>query len=356
MSRGVQSTATPVRTVKVRRMNLAYPEDSLPRHYVGGGDLVMSHVVTNLSAMFPEGEDFFVRSVRTYRDRIEDPELKKQVAGFIGQEAMHGREHRTFNARLNDMGYPTLEIDRVVKWSFSLGEKVLPKSVQLAITAALEHYTATLAEVILTDAEARQMIGDVDEVRSLFLWHALEESEHKAVAFDVYQQVCGNWRRRVLVMQAVTAGFLLAIVASTVRSLAVDRATYHPLRLGRSLARLRRSPFLRRPVLARLWAYNGRSFHPGDSDPEGLTDRWRAELFGPEGSLRTLLRTGEVEPPTLLEAGAELSQLVKCSWLCNQMQQGPAEQEGGGGGRRVDDRSDARRRSSMATSRRSRSS
>jgi hypothetical protein len=303
MSRGVDRTiATPSRTVKVRRINLSYPEDSLPRHYAAG-DLVMSHVVTNLSAMFPEGEDFFVRSVRNYRDRIKDPELKKQVAGFIGQEAMHGREHRTFNTRLNDMGYPTHEIDRVVKWSFRLGEKVLPKSVQLAITAALEHYTATLAEVILTDEEARRMI-DVEEVRSLFLWHALEESEHKAVAFDVYQQVCGNRRRRVLVMQAVTVGFLLAIVASTVRSLAVDRATYHPLRLGRSLARLRRSPFLRRSVLARLWAYNGRSFHPGDNDAEGLTDRWRTELFGPEGSLRTLLRTGEVETPTLVEAGA----------------------------------------------------
>ena len=72
----------------------------------------MSHVVTNLSAMFPEGEDFFVRSVRNYREQITDPELKKQVAGFIGQEAMHGREHRSFNVRLGEIGYPTREVDR----------------------------------------------------------------------------------------------------------------------------------------------------------------------------------------------------------------------------------------------------
>jgi uncharacterized protein len=288
------------RTVRTRRIALTYPQAGLPRHYVSG-DLVMSHVVTNLSAMFPEGEDFFVRSVRNYRDRIDDPELKKQVAGFIGQEAMHGREHRTFNARLAQLGYPTRQVDRSVKWGFALGEKVLPKSVQLAITAALEHYTATLAEVLLTDPEARQML-DVDEVRSLFLWHALEESEHKSVAFDVYQQVCGNRRRRVIVMQAVTVGFGIAIVASTVRSLLGDRATYHPLRLVRSLAALRHSPFLRRPVLGHLMSYNGRTFHPEDRDTGTLIDQWRAELFGTDGSLAPLLRSPEVDSPPLRAA------------------------------------------------------
>ena len=146
---------------------------------------------------------------------------------------------------------------------------------------------------------------DVEEVRSLFLWHALEESEHKSVAFDVYQQVCGNWRRRVIVMQAVTVGFLLAIVASTAGSLLRDPATYrHPVRLARSLGALRHSPFLRRPVLAHLWAYNGRSFHPEDSDTVAITDRWRAELFGTTGSLAPLLKTAEVEPPVRSEADA----------------------------------------------------
>jgi hypothetical protein len=301
MTSTTETTGTPARTVRTRRIALTYPGERLPRHYVSG-DLVMSHVVTNLSAMFPEGEDFFVRSVRAYRDTITDPELKRQVAGFIGQEAMHGREHRSFNARLAELGYPTREVDRSVKWLFALGEKVLPRSVQLAITAALEHYTATLAEVLLTDPAVRDMF-DVDEVRSLFLWHALEESEHKSVAFDVYQAVCGNRRRRVIVMQAVTAGFALAIVASTGRSLLGDGATYHPVRLTRSLAALRRSPFLRSEVLRQLWSYNGRTFHPEDRDSAGLIDQWRAELFGAEGSLTPLLRTAEVETPSL--AGVE---------------------------------------------------
>jgi predicted metal-dependent hydrolase len=301
MSHTALAAPIPPRMVRTRRIALTYPDGGgLPRHYMSG-DLVMSHVVTNLSAMFPEGEDFFVRSVRHYRDRISDPELKKRVAGFIGQEAMHGREHRTFNERLGELGYPTRLVDRSVKRVLGLGERVLPKSVQLAITAALEHYTATLAEVLLTDPEAREMMG-VDEVRSLFLWHALEESEHKSVAYDVYQQVCGNRRRRVIVMQAVTVGFLMAIVASTVASLATDPATYrHPVRLVKGLVALRHSPFLRRQVLAHLWSYNGRKFHPEDRDTAGLIDQWRDELFGDQGSLIALVRSSESEKP--LDAG-----------------------------------------------------
>ena len=65
----------------------------IPKHYAAEGDLIMSHVVAVLSATFPDGEDFFVRSVRHYRDQLTDPELKRQVAGFIGQESVHGREH-----------------------------------------------------------------------------------------------------------------------------------------------------------------------------------------------------------------------------------------------------------------------
>jgi uncharacterized protein len=287
----------PARTVKTRRIAIDYPEGpAMPRHYVDH-DIVMSHIVTNLSCMFPEGEDFFVRSVRNYRDRVTDPELKKQVAGFIGQEAMHGREHRNFNDGLGALGYPTRLVDRGTKHGLALLARVTPKSHQLAVTAALEHYTATLAEKILADDDARAMLKTVPEVESLFTWHALEESEHKSVAFDVYQHCVGNHRRRVIVMQATTVGFLLGIVASTVASLAIDPATYrHPIRLVRSLAALRRSPFLGKEVVAHLWSYNAKTFHPDDRDTTALMEQWRGQLFGAGGSMRELVLTGEAAP------------------------------------------------------------
>ncbi|WP_229023240.1 metal-dependent hydrolase [Actinomarinicola tropica] len=67
----------------------------VPRHFGVDGDLLSSHIAACLSSVFPDGEDFFVRSVRRFRDQVTDPDLKQQVNGFIGQEAVHGREARS---------------------------------------------------------------------------------------------------------------------------------------------------------------------------------------------------------------------------------------------------------------------
>src|SRR5438445_1086845 len=103
------TASTAPRLVRTRRIRFDYPRGSLQKHYVEG-DLVMSHVVAMLSATFPEGEDFFVRSVRHYADQITDPVLQKQVAGFVGQEVTHGREHRALNERLQQMGFATRRV------------------------------------------------------------------------------------------------------------------------------------------------------------------------------------------------------------------------------------------------------
>lgn len=282
------------RKVRTRRIAFEYPVADIPRHFVHG-DLVMSHVVAVLSSVFPEGEDFFVRSVRNYRDQITDPELKEQVGGFIGQEAMHGREHRAFNERLKALGYPTRAIDRFVAVTMTTFEKVLPKSYQLAITAALEHYTATLAEVLLVDDEFRALL-DVEEIQSLFVWHALEESEHKSVAFDVFEEVIGSHRVRAWVMNFTTVLFLGAVGMWTVISMLLDRASYNPRRLFRSLAEVRHSPWLTREVRHRIRDYNRKGFHPEDNDNTEIVERWRAELFGSDGRLVERLKTTEAQP------------------------------------------------------------
>lgn len=279
---------TPKRAVRARRIRFEYPTGSLDRHYVDG-DLVMSHVVAVLSAMFPEGEDFFVRSVRRYADKVTDPELKKQVAGFIGQEVTHGREHRALNERLQQMGYPTRRVDRTTRLGLRQAERRLPGLACLAMTAALEHYTAALAETLLTDERAQRLLGKT-EVRSMLLWHAVEESEHKAVAFDVYRAAGGSERRRIWTMRVTTFVFLLGVVAHTVLSLLADRATYQPRRLFRSIAALRHSPFLTRAVRRRIVAYNRRGFHPDDNDNTALLEHWTTELFGEQGRLANNLR------------------------------------------------------------------
>lgn len=279
----IQCMAVPHRDVRTRRITFSYPTGTLRQHYVED-DLVMSHVVAVLSGMFPEGEDFFVRSVRDRKPKVTDPELLSQVAGFIGQEVTHGREHRDLNDRLTEMGYRSNKVDRHVKRLLALGDKALSKNQRLAITAALEHYTATLAECLLEKPEAQALLGET-EVRSLLLWHALEESEHKAVAFDVYRAAGGGELLRIWTMRIVSTMFVLEIVLQTGLSLLRDKAAYNPVTLIRSLWALRKSPFLSREIFHKLRTYNKRGFHPDDWDATETIDRWRRELFGDQGSL-----------------------------------------------------------------------
>src|ERR1700758_5506928 len=111
----VIQTSNPERAVPTRRMAFEESFAEVPRHYAEGGDLILSHVGSALSSVFPDGEDFFVRSVRHYRDQITDPNLERQVGGFIGQESVHGREHRAFNERLSELGYPTKEVEGLTR-------------------------------------------------------------------------------------------------------------------------------------------------------------------------------------------------------------------------------------------------
>lgn len=283
-------TSNPDRTVPTRRISFEESLRDLPKHFAIDGDLIQSHLAGSLSAVFPDGEDFFVRSVRNYRDQVTDPALKRQVAGFIGQEAVHGREHRVFNDRLDQLGYPTKRFERITRAGLKVRERIASPAANLAATAALEHFTATLAELILTNEEARDLFGD-PEVRNLFLWHALEESEHKAVAFDVYKAIGGTERMRVWTMKFLRVGFIAGMALQVVVSLLGDRATYRPGNLRRSWGRFRRSPIMRRELWDQLCEYDSADFHPDDRDTTELVERWRAELFGEQGTLNDKLAT-----------------------------------------------------------------
>jgi predicted metal-dependent hydrolase len=278
----------PERKVPTRRISFEQSLQALPKHFAADGDLILSHVAANLSSVFPDGEDFFVRSVRHYRDEIQDPELKRQVAGFIGQEAIHGREHRVFNDRLDQLGYPVKRFERFTKKGLAFRERVAPPASNLAATAALEHFTATLAELLLSSEETRRLFGH-EEVRNLFLWHALEESEHKAVAFDVYKAVGGSERMRVMTMKFIRFGFVFGMVLQVIVSLLLDKATYKPGNLRRSWRNFKKSPLMSKELWRELKDYDRPDFHPDDRDATALVEDWRARLFGEQGTLNDKL-------------------------------------------------------------------
>lgn len=157
----------------------------------------VTHFFNALSVFFPEGERFFIHSVRHFRERITDPELAKAVVGFIGQEAMHGREHTEYNELTAAAGLPTRELEAKVTRVLEFFKRVESPARQLSGTIALEHLTAIMADHVLS--EPRVLAGAEPHYARLWRWHALEETEHKAVAFDVYTAVMGRGLRAYLI-------------------------------------------------------------------------------------------------------------------------------------------------------------
>ena len=263
--------------------------EDLPKHFAADGDIVMSHVLAVLSSVFPDGEDYFVRAVERARDDVTDAALRSDVEGFLGQEERHGREHRVLNDRLAELGYPTKAIGAYVRWLFANRERIHNQRLHLGFTAALEHYTATLAETLLSQPAARAQVGH-DGVRSLLMWHALEEAEHKAVAFDVYREVGGSEGMRRATMWITHALFVLETGVWTLISLGLDpEARSDPRRVARSLWRLRRSPFASPAAIRQLLEYTRKGFHPTDRNTTGLIAEWRQRLFGSDGQLTDLV-------------------------------------------------------------------
>ena len=285
------TTSAARREVPVRRIELAPSFESVPKHFAKDGDLIASHFIATLSAVFPEGEKFFIRSVKHYRDQITDPVLKDQVAGFMGQESVHGREHGAFNEHLAQLGYPALRVDRLLRKGLEFRTKRVAAMANLASTAALEHFTATLAELVMRSEETREEMGH-DAVRDLFLWHALEESEHKAVAFDVYRAVGGSERLRIITMKLVRYMFVVSTTVEMIISLLGDRRTYRPGALRQSWRQFRRQPIVSRAVWDQLKEYERRGFHPNDRPTHDLIEKWREQLFGEDGQMLYATRAG----------------------------------------------------------------
>lgn len=246
--------------------------------WVVPGDPLLSHYLTALSAAFPNGEDFFVQSVRNYRSQLPaEGDLRSRVKGFIGQEAMHGREHRLLNERLAELGYPTLAQDEALLRVSTRMQK-LPKQVQLAITAASEHFTTVLARAVLSDEQTRRTLFPTPEVQLLITWHALEELEHKDVAFDVFEEISGSYAVRQLGALVAILGFGSVVAAGYIRAVFSDRRHLTPGTLRRNVYNLRRQQMVGWRAGLALLTYVRPGFHPRRVDTDSLVVEWRERL------------------------------------------------------------------------------
>lgn len=252
---------------------LQFNPKAIRRHYFANSP-VMSHLLTALSSTFPIGEQFFVHSVRNVRDQVTDAQLQAQIAAFIGQEAMHSKAHIEFNQAWRREDY---NLDRFQDWLARKDHHVknLHPKIQLAITCAFEHFTALLGGYILRHPEVLSTLEE--DAQKLWVWHAIEEIEHRSVAFDVYQHVYGDDVIRRMIMRSVTTGFASLTFYSTSHLFWQDR--------NKSLLKVKGNLFggyLLMKMLIQLapeyLSYYRPSFHPATHDYSQIVNYWKQRL------------------------------------------------------------------------------
>jgi len=240
--------------------------------------LHVSQFFNALSLFFPEGESFFIDAVMHFRDHIKDPKLAEQVKGFLGQEAMHSREHRRYNRALVQAGLPAKELEDWLVRRLNFVRSWATPEEQLAITIALEHFTAIMANEVLSDP--RILEGADPRMAAIWRWHAIEETEHKAVAYDVYRDVCGEdglayWRRaRVMVMTTVT--FWSFVFLYHLRLLRADKKATDVGGWWSVFKWLWIYPGNMRNLVRPWLDYFRRDFHPWQHDNHEYVEEWKA--------------------------------------------------------------------------------
>ena len=259
--------------IKPQRMGFEFGE-KVP-HYWLDNSYILSHTMNALSVLFPQGEQFFVDSVRYYQDQINDPKLKKEVRGFIGQEAMHSLEHKSMNQHVRDQGMPVEELEEHLEVVLGIAKK-LPKRHQLAITCALEHMTAMMADMLLERSDVREDMHET--MRPLWVWHAIEETEHKAVAYDVFNQVGGTYAERTFYLAFSTAALGMMASYFTTRMMLNDPKNFSLKGSARGLWRMWGKNGTFSSLIPTWLEYFKPGFHPWDHDNSELIARFKEQI------------------------------------------------------------------------------
>lgn len=260
----------------VRRL-LIDMETPFGRHWCGG-DAFRSALFNALSMSFPVGEQFFIDSVRNGFKALpveKQARFKDEVQGFVGQEATHRRIHALFNGHLDRFGL-------VNKWGPRAQErlKALGNSDPrhcLAITAANEHFTAIFAEWMLRNHAS--LDGAEPRLRTMWLWHSAEESEHKSTAFDLYQALDGNQEWRVKWFRRITFIFLSDLLYQTLDNLKRDRTLWKWSTWKSAASYLFGKHGLIRETVKPWREYVRPDFHPNQQESD-LSRRWLDENSG----------------------------------------------------------------------------
>lgn len=233
------------------------------------------HWLNAFSTMFPAGEKIFIESVRFFKNDIKDDILKRNIKEFIQQEANHSKEHNIYNENLKNYSIDIDYLSNKMKIKYDWLYKHTSPLTRLSITVAAEHLTAMFAEGVL---RYKWLKNAKPEFASLWEWHCVEEIDHKSVAFDVYQCVCGNYFRRMLGLFYVNIFVLGRVMVRTIYLLKHQ----HLLLKWNTWTTM--IPFvfgihgvIHQMLLKPFFQYLNPNFHPWNKDDTDLIRKWESE-------------------------------------------------------------------------------
>ncbi|HEU4361470.1 MAG TPA: metal-dependent hydrolase [Mycobacterium sp.] len=201
---GPHDTSLDHERIVLQARDVRFDWTNLPVHYVPNEPFA-THFWNVLHLLLPAGEEFFVEVFKQALPLIKDDQLRLDVQGFIGQEAIHSQAHAGVVDHLAGRGIDMSPFTDQMRWLF---DKLLGDRPQwgkrrqqrwllerISLVAAVEHYTAILGEWII-DAPQLDIVGADPVMLDMLRWHGAEEVEHKAVAFDVMRHLrAGYWRQ-----------------------------------------------------------------------------------------------------------------------------------------------------------------
>ena len=257
--------------LKITPRDLRFGREETQDRWWFAGDPFATAFLNALSVTFPRGEAFFIDSVKAFREGASD-KLAAEIKAFTMQEVMHSREHVAFNRKVVEAGYDISALEQQVEDSMAM-IKDRPAIINLAVTMALEHYTALLARIMMTHPQWWR--GVEPHWADLWRWHSIEEIEHKGVAYDTWLHATGDWSRfrrwrtKARVMMLITLHFWKNRIKGMLDLLEQDGITGWRARWG-----IFRHMFVRPGVLRKAipgWlAFFLPGFHPWNHDDRNL--------------------------------------------------------------------------------------
>ena len=286
--------------IPIRHMKFDFDATKIDHKFYMDAELASAYFAS-LSIFLTRGEDLVIDTARYHRDFITDPLLKQRVTSLIGQEAIHSKMHEELNDAFIEKDLPVKLFRVWAGWAFEYGFNRLPQPMKLSLMAGIEHFTAVLAEYMMNHEEIFFRSQD-EKQRAIWMWHMLEESEHKDIAFDVFQSLSNSYALRI-------AGFFPALITILVLiSVASFLVPFYrnPKNLI-SLSYWKEMPYSLQLIfglkdgvygssLKHIFDYLRPDFHPNDHDTTAFLEYYKERLLHPETGLLTPYLTKEFTP------------------------------------------------------------